>query len=151
MSTLVEQALLPYPGDELLRCLLWRPLEETTPADAWGYFSSRPRRYALEPALLRISHYRYVCRCRGEPGACKHDGALELRCLLASRTCPAERGSYWLRGDDVMLNREHAAVLATYAPFQHGRQGPARAVLKSALRARSAGPPAGSRPVERLQ
>jgi hypothetical protein len=151
---LVELALRPYPGDELLRRLLWLPLKETTAAEVWGYFSSRPRRYSLEPALLRITNYRYVCRCRGEPGLCRHCGSLELQCQLASRTCPAERASFWLRAEDVMLNREHAAVMALYAAFRpppegERRHGAYRAVLRSAARTRSTGPPAEPARAER--
>jgi len=128
----VDLALRDYPGDALLRRLLWRPLHEISEAEIWSYYTSRPRRYALEPVLKSLTHYRYACRCRGFLGACSHDGDLELRCQLASRTLGSERSSCWLRAEDALLNAEHAAVIAQYAPFPPPqREGEERRVQRA--------------------
>jgi hypothetical protein len=126
-SDSLENCLREYPGDALLSRLLWRPLSEATPDELWGYFSSRPRRYSLEPPLRQISHYRYACRCRGALGACKHVGDLELECQLSSRTGgagSAERATCWLRASDVRMNPDHASVMAQYVfvPPKEGRE-----------------------------
>lgn len=134
----MEASLRPYPGDALLARLLWLPLGESSPAEVWSYYTSRPRRYALEPTLLTLSRYRFACRCRGRLGECKHEGELELECLLASRTAPSERATCWLRATDVVLNPQHAAVVARFAPFTPPRKPEgARAFAHSASEAAS--------------
>jgi len=108
----VALALRDFPGDALLRDLVWQPLAQAPFEDLWGYYSSRPRRYELEPRLVEADAYRWACRCGVEE--CDDPGSLELRCLLAGALDAGDRTTCWLPAEDVALNPQHATVLAGY-------------------------------------
>lgn len=133
----------PCPGDELLRSLLWTPPGTWTPELVWGYFSSRPRRYHLEPRLVRLLSARF---------SSKRD-SLEVRVSLASRVAggadtpdldpsrlPRDRGKSrarpppspaptqepeefecWVDYGDLILNPAHAQVVELYAALYDAR------------------------------
>lgn len=113
MDRRVAAALRDFPGDALLRDLVWQPLARAPFEGLWGYYTSRPRRYELEPRLVEADACRWACRC-GPEEECDDPGKLELHCLLASALDEGDRISCWLPAEDVALNPQHAAVLAGY-------------------------------------
>lgn len=99
------------PGDEALRALLWAAPTTWSQELLWHYFSSRPRRYHLEPRVVRLVGAKFSsCRDR-----------LEVRVVLAHRRATAKGTSdldgeveFWLAYDDLILNPAHARVVAGY-------------------------------------
>jgi len=119
----------------MLRKLLWEPPTAWTQELVWQYFSSRPRRYHLEPQLLRVVSARYSSRydrleVRVMLGA-KAKVKLEVQAKPKKVPKPKESKpkrneepkpepeaepefECWLSYDDVILNPMHALVVAAY-------------------------------------
>jgi len=101
----------PCPGDAFLRTLLWEPPEEWHQELVWSYFTSRPRRYHLEPQLRCVLSAKF---------SSKYD-RLEVRVILASNSATPLEFECWLAHDDLLLNPEHATVLTRYRALYDSR------------------------------
>jgi hypothetical protein len=112
----VRHRLREHGGDALLARLLWTPAKSWDARDVWSYYTTWPRRYALEPVLRAVKRYRYRCRCEGinDP---KHvetcPGALEYSLELEGRLFPGTK-NFWVLAKHVALNPEYASELARF-------------------------------------